>query len=73
MGDRVPELDQDPVTHVPEYPALVARHGIDADLVELQHQLTHAFRTEPGGDRRGSVNVDEHHRHLPQLAASGAE
>ena len=73
MRDGIAELHQYAVAHEPDHPALVAGHSTDAHLIKLQHQLAHSPRTEASRDCCGAVNIDEHHRHLPQLLAGGAQ
>jgi hypothetical protein len=68
VRDRIAELAEDAVAQVLRHVPLVPGDGVDADLVDLEHELAHQLRADLCRDRRRAMHVDGHHRDLPQLA-----
>ena len=68
VRDRIAELAEDAVAQVLRHVPLVPGDGVDADLVDLEHELAHQLGADLRRDRRRAVHVDGHHRDLPQLA-----
>ena len=68
MGARVAEIDQDAVAHVLRDKAVVAPDRRAAPVLIRRDDIAQIFGVHPGGERRRSHQIAEHHG---QLAALG--
>jgi hypothetical protein len=68
MSVGIPEVHQNPVTHVLRYEAAEAAHDFGDAFLIGRDNLAQVFRVHAGGKRRGANQVREHHRNLTALS-----
>ena len=70
MGLRIAEIHEDAVAHVLRHEPAEALHGPGDALLIGGNDLAQVLRVHPGGERRRTDEVREHHRDLATLCAS---